>query len=271
MGRRRASSGDDYAVGYGNPPEASRFKTGQSGNPKGRPRNAHAREGAGPIASDVTDLILAEGRRLVGTGNASDLSAVQANIRALAERGAQGDRVASRNFIELVRGAEEVRLKLAVEIYEKAYAYKMEASAELAECRRLGLEPPEMLPHPDDIFLEPMLAGVDIRGPSTRAEKERWDQLLERLDGHVKQVVEFEADAAKETDADMAAFLREEAAQSRALVDKVNGWLPERYRRDLPPEVPEADPPNSPPPDGSGDGPPPQMSADGSGGAWTSA
>jgi hypothetical protein len=30
----------DYAVGYGKPPTASRFQTGQSGNPGGRPRRA---------------------------------------------------------------------------------------------------------------------------------------------------------------------------------------------------------------------------------------
>ncbi|HUB48517.1 MAG TPA: DUF5681 domain-containing protein [Acetobacteraceae bacterium] len=31
-----ARSGGDYAVGHGRPPIGSRFKTGQSGNPKGR-------------------------------------------------------------------------------------------------------------------------------------------------------------------------------------------------------------------------------------------
>jgi len=30
---------DDYNVGYGKPPKASQFKKGQSGNPKGRPKD----------------------------------------------------------------------------------------------------------------------------------------------------------------------------------------------------------------------------------------
>ena len=33
-------SGDAYEVGYGRPPQATRFSKGQSGNPRGRPRGA---------------------------------------------------------------------------------------------------------------------------------------------------------------------------------------------------------------------------------------
>jgi hypothetical protein len=39
--RRRAKSEDNgYTVGYGRPPESGRFKHGQSGNPKGRPKGS---------------------------------------------------------------------------------------------------------------------------------------------------------------------------------------------------------------------------------------
>ena len=37
MGRRKIDR-DDYAVGYGRPPQHTRFKPGHSGNPKGRPK-----------------------------------------------------------------------------------------------------------------------------------------------------------------------------------------------------------------------------------------
>lgn len=36
--QKGSSGGDDYQIGYKKPPEATRFKPGQSGNPKGRPR-----------------------------------------------------------------------------------------------------------------------------------------------------------------------------------------------------------------------------------------
>ena len=31
-----------YEVGYGKPPQATRFQPGKSGNPKGRPKGGHA-------------------------------------------------------------------------------------------------------------------------------------------------------------------------------------------------------------------------------------
>ena len=41
LARRPAAS--SYEVGYGKPPAKNRFKPGQSGNPKGRPRGAKNR------------------------------------------------------------------------------------------------------------------------------------------------------------------------------------------------------------------------------------
>ena len=38
--RLRLTSDDEDSVGYGKPPRATRFKPGQSGNPKGRPRGS---------------------------------------------------------------------------------------------------------------------------------------------------------------------------------------------------------------------------------------
>jgi hypothetical protein len=36
----KKSSDGNYSVGYGKPPESTRFKPGQSGNPKGRPKGS---------------------------------------------------------------------------------------------------------------------------------------------------------------------------------------------------------------------------------------
>ena len=52
-------NGKDLAVGYGRPPQATQFKKGQSGNPRGRPRKPR---GEATIAARV----LGEVQRLVG-------------------------------------------------------------------------------------------------------------------------------------------------------------------------------------------------------------
>jgi hypothetical protein len=38
MSKKKAS--DSYEVGYGKPPESTRFQKGMSGNPRGRPKKA---------------------------------------------------------------------------------------------------------------------------------------------------------------------------------------------------------------------------------------
>ncbi len=40
MSKKPEKPGMDYEVGYGRPPKATRFKKGQSGNPKGRPKKS---------------------------------------------------------------------------------------------------------------------------------------------------------------------------------------------------------------------------------------
>ena len=75
-----------YDVGYGKPPSASRFKKGQSGNPRGRPKGARARVPARPTER-LKDLLLEEASRLITVPNGDrtmTLSMMQAAIRTLA-------------------------------------------------------------------------------------------------------------------------------------------------------------------------------------------
>lgn len=52
----------DYEVGYGRPPRASRFKPGQSGNPKGRPRKPRTLMEAVERELDRTAVVREGGR-----------------------------------------------------------------------------------------------------------------------------------------------------------------------------------------------------------------
>src|SRR5215831_18669358 len=74
----------DYPVGYRKPPKATRFKPGQSGNPKGRPK-------ASPnLASDLS-AELGEQITVREGGQARHISKQRALIKSLMAKALQGD------------------------------------------------------------------------------------------------------------------------------------------------------------------------------------
>lgn len=58
-----------------------------------------------------------------------------------------------------------------------AINYKVEWDEELARCKNFGVEAPPPIPHPDDIIIDMITGLVRIKGPVTKEDKVRWDQL----------------------------------------------------------------------------------------------
>ncbi len=86
---------NDYEVGYGRPPKHSRFRKGQSGNLKGRPK------GSRDLASDLREEH-AE-RILVREGDsARRLSKQRAVLKRLLDRSLKGEVGAMRILLDLV-------------------------------------------------------------------------------------------------------------------------------------------------------------------------
>ena len=71
-------------AGYGKPPRATRFRKGQSGNPKGRPR------GSGNFASLVEEA-LAEPVMINEGGRRKKATKLQVIVKQLVNKAAQGD------------------------------------------------------------------------------------------------------------------------------------------------------------------------------------
>ena len=74
----------EYEVGYRRPPKATRFKTGQSGNPKGRPR------GSPNLATDLS-AELGEQITIREGGQARQVGKQRALIKSLMAKALQGD------------------------------------------------------------------------------------------------------------------------------------------------------------------------------------
>lgn len=85
----------DYAVGYGKPPEHSRFQPGQSGNPKGRAK------GTRNFKADLSEE-LGETIRVREGDRERSISKQRAMIKALVAKALKGDTRAAALLIALV-------------------------------------------------------------------------------------------------------------------------------------------------------------------------
>jgi hypothetical protein len=87
-------------VGYGNPPQHSRFKKGQSGNPEGRPKGT-------PNIGTVLERTLREKVVVNENGKRKTVSKLEAAVKQLANKAASGDLKALQLLAALVRSCEQ--------------------------------------------------------------------------------------------------------------------------------------------------------------------
>lgn len=94
-----------YEVGYGRPPKASRFKPGQSGNPRGRPKEAKS-------VDDVFQKRLFAKVKVQEKGRQTEMTVLEVIIGRLLKRAADGDNRSIAivlNQMRLPKGAEDGR------------------------------------------------------------------------------------------------------------------------------------------------------------------
>ena len=94
------------SVGYCNPPEDRRFKTGRSGNPRGRPK------GTLNLAT-VLERTLRERVVINENGRRKTITKLQAALKQLTNKAASGELKAVQLLATLVRSAEERALQAA--------------------------------------------------------------------------------------------------------------------------------------------------------------
>jgi hypothetical protein len=74
----------DYEVGYGRPPKATRFKKGQSGNPKGRPKSSKA-------VATILEETFSRTISITENGKKQQISLLEAILRQLANGAVKGE------------------------------------------------------------------------------------------------------------------------------------------------------------------------------------
>lgn len=164
-------------VGYKNPPRHTRFKKGQSGNPRGRPRKEPIAETPG---FPVEHAILAETERLVPireNGETKEMKAIEIVQRANFKSAANGSPFAQRIYIENHYRAKRAEEKAIREDHAFWGDYVVTRNREIAEAARNGLEPAARLPHPDDVVFKPD-KPVYFVGPCNEEEEWRFNKQL---------------------------------------------------------------------------------------------
>jgi hypothetical protein len=174
------SVSDDYEVGYRKPPTHTRFKPGQSGNPRGRPRGAKNRSSHIPTVNQerMKDVVIEEAYRMIGIREGDrlvEIPMIQAVLRSVAVNAAKGNQRAQRMFTELLRWVEGEVSAQHDRMLEAVVEYKCSWDRELDRRKALGIDAPEPIPHPDDLVLDMQTEQVEIKGPMTKEEKVHWD------------------------------------------------------------------------------------------------
>ena len=238
----KAESGDQkeggvpavYGVGYGKPPAEHRFKKGQSGNPKGRPKAARNNSKPFNPAHQPTDsLILEEAYRpvIIREGEkVIELPAIQASMRALTIAAMKGSRLSQKALAEIVREVEDRRAKEHAAMLEGALDYKLQWKAEIERCEQLGLARPSPLPDPDDIIIDFWTGDVRTEGPLDEREKQNYDERLSRRADAQHEVNYFAKRYRRAKSQDQQARWLEEWHFEQRIFDLINDSLPPRYK-----------------------------------------
>lgn len=222
------------AVGYGHPPAEHRFKTGVSGNPKGRPKRKLAVQ---PRASDrpLSDLILQEAYRPIQireNGKVEDVPMIQAVLRSLGVAAVKGSHRAQLAVTSLVQAIEERSLSEKQALFQTIVEYKRGWEEVFEICDSRGEPRPDPVPHPADIAINARTGEFVINGPFDDGEKARWDMLLARKKDAQDEIAWCRE--ALESEPERRAAYEADIAFEQRLIDMIDTNVPDEKTRRVP-------------------------------------
>jgi hypothetical protein len=163
-----------HGTGYRRPPKEHQFKKGQSGNPKGRPkvldrgdRSSHS-------------IALKEAERLVTVREGEtvhQITQIDAVHRAQYTSAVRGSAYAQKNIIERYERARRERCREIEARNEIWSAYVDRTREEIAAAEKRGVDISHILPHPDDVVIDPQ-KGVSFIGPWDDASLARLQETI---------------------------------------------------------------------------------------------
>jgi hypothetical protein len=183
----RVIFGTASGSGYGKPPEHSRFKKGQSGNPNGRPKKAAS--GTSLADQPTLSAILDAASRIVPVregGILIQMSMRDALVNATCMSAVKGNARSQALVLDLLRKGDAAKAEEIRRSNELWREYKRIISAEIAEAKKQGLPVPKPLPHPDDVVIDER-TGPKFLGPLHEQAQAMLEQTLRCRDTLIMQ------------------------------------------------------------------------------------
>jgi hypothetical protein len=223
-------SAASYDVGYAKPPASTKFKPGQSGNPRGRPKGSRNKP---PRLNEerLKDIIIAEAYRAIKINDGDkkvSIPMAQAIVRSLAVNAAKGQHRAQQLFAELLTMTERANKALHDEYLQTVIEYKVDWERELERRRTFDINAPDPIPHPDDIVIDMKTGEVKINGPMTKEEKIVWDSLRQRLEDCHAEIEELQKLAADPESESYGHIIEDEIAFETKLRDRIANTVGEK-------------------------------------------
>jgi Family of unknown function (DUF5681) len=232
-----------YEVGFGKPPVETRFKAGQSGNPRGRPKGSISQK-PGLAEERIKTLVLEEAYRtipILDKGRRLNIPMMRAVLRAVATNAAKGNNRAAILFTSLVERTEAANKTLASEAFSSALAYKDVWTKELARRKRLSIKLPDPIPHPDDIILDPRKMTFRIVGPMTTDELPRYKLAAEMIHAYQLANEDLGAELVASTDTAKREKLQRTIKRNEKLISDLMPHYGPRHERIKDPLVREVE------------------------------
>ena len=93
--------------------------------------------------------------------------------------------------------------------------------------KRLGIDAPEPIPHPDHIIVDIRNDTVRVNGPWTKEEKAQWDMVRERKSAFQEQLVDLEKMLTKKSNQNIRSAIEDEIANTKRILDIFRQIIPD--------------------------------------------
>jgi len=214
-------SGDDK-VGYGKPPVSGRFKKGQSGNPRGRPRKKKEPPVVSLADQPTEQAWRKEVYKPVTAKTASGTVTMPFNEALIQKQMAMalgGNRLVLKDMMLRIKHQEESEAERRAQASQDWFDIKRAQQMRQDDARRRGGPEVRLYPHPDDIVRDRKTGDWDLVGPIKEEQAgyyEMWRYIQHLLLIWIEQRKE--------------SLARDQYLESMALVWVIEKQLPPSYK-----------------------------------------